>query len=398
VPTVYKKRQSKFYYTNVWIDGRQLSRSTGRTSRREAEIAAAEIEKRLKSERQAQADAGVPLTLDAVAARYMIDVGDHHVGADNTRRLINLLITYFGPAKLVTEITHDDVLGLVRWRRAHLVGKGEKARPVSAYAVNDTTEQLKKLFAYLRPAVRHFPHEPEWRRLWLDEPKRKPRELTADEERRLAAAVSERRPDLWPLIEFARTCGKRKTNCYTLEWRQVNWEDGVIRMTGKGRAGGKDIAVAITPSIRAILWPLRGDHPVRVFTFEARYTVRRLGIVRGQRYPWTREGLRGAWNAVRAAAGLTGASRFRWHDLRSDFATKLLRSVPSAQGMKIVQLALDHEDIKTTLKTYADVTDAEHAAAIERLAQERRAREMRRRAQKPVQQPVQPNNRTGTTD
>jgi hypothetical protein len=44
-------------------------------------------------------------------------------------------------------------------------------------------------------------------------------------------------------------------------------------MLGKGRAGGKEIAVAITPSVRAILWPLRGQHPTRVFTFEAQRTA-----------------------------------------------------------------------------------------------------------------------------
>jgi uncharacterized protein YqgV (UPF0045/DUF77 family) len=69
-------------------------------------------------------------------------------------------------------------------------------------------------------------------------------------------------------------------------------------------------------------------------------------------------------------------SRFRWHDLRSDFASKLLRSIPSAQGMKIVQQALDHEDIKTTLDAYASVLEGEHVNAIEVLAETRRAREM----------------------
>jgi integrase len=396
------EKGSKFYYVNIWIDGREFPRSTKRTNEREAKAAVPDIERRLRAELSAALDGSISLTLDAVAGRYMLDVGDHHAGADNTRRLVALLIVHFGPTKLITEITHDDALGLIRWRRTHTVGK-KKPRSISAYAVNDTIEQIKKLFTYLRPSLakanpdkKPFPLEPEWAELWLDEPKRKPRELVGIEEERLVRAVFKVRPDLWPLIEFSRTCGKRKTNCYTLEWPQVDWDAGIIKMLGKGVAGGKEIEITITPSVRAILWPLRGQHTTRVFTFEAQRTSdktirgRRYQLVAGERHPWTRDGLRRAWDAVRKEAGLTGSTRFRWHDLRSDFASKLLRSVPSAQGMKMVQEALDHEDIKTTLDAYAHILEGEHATAIEALAEARRAREMQFRIHEPVQKPVQP--------
>jgi integrase len=87
------------------------------------------------------------------------------------------------------------------------------------------------------------------------------------------AAIFKVRSDLWPLIEFARTVGKRKTNSYTLEWDQVDWDAGTIKMMGKGRAGGKPITVKITPSVRTILQPLQGQHPTRVFTMVAQRTV-----------------------------------------------------------------------------------------------------------------------------
>jgi integrase len=339
----------------------------------------------------------------------MLDTGDHHAGADNTRRLVAQLVTYFGPAKLITEITHEDVQGLIRWRRTHTVGK-MKPRSISAYAVNDTTEQLKKLFSYLRPGLKKanphrepFPLEPGWSELWLPVPKRKPRELIGDEEERLVRSVFKVRPDLWPLMQFARTCGKRQTNCFALEWSQVNWEAGIIKMIGKGMAGGKEIVVKIIPSIHAILWPLRGHHPQRVFTFVAQLTIdttirgKRFRYIKGERYVWTRDGLYRAWDAVRTDAGLIGDNRFRWHDLRSDFASKLLRAVPSAQGMKMVQMALDHEDIRTTIETYAHILEGEQADAIEQLAQERRAREMQFAMQEPVQKPVQSSRKRGAT-
>ena len=263
-----------------------------------------QIERQLRVELKSALDPSTSLTLDAVAGRYMLDVGDHHVGADNTRRLVALLVTHFGPAKLITEITHEDAQGLIRWRRSHTVGK-KKPRPISAYAVNDTVEQLKKLFTYLRPGLERanpdkkvFPLEPDGSKLWLDEPKRKPRELVGDEEERLVKAIYKERPDLWPLIEFAHTGGKRKTNCYTLTWDQVDWSAGIVRMLGKGRGGGKPMELAISPSLRAILEPLVGHHPKYVFTFEARRNTdkiikgRRHQFVKGERHPWTRDGLR----------------------------------------------------------------------------------------------------------
>ena len=59
---------------------------------------------------------------------------------------------------------------------------------------------------------------------------------------------------------------------------------------------------------------------------------------------------------------------FRFHDLRHDFATKLLRD---SGNLKLVQKALNHADIKTTTK-YAHVLDEEVAAALDRVQKSRR--------------------------
>jgi integrase len=58
---------------------------------------------------------------------------------------------------------------------------------------------------------------------------------------------------------------------------------------------------------------------------------------------------------------------FRFHDKRHDFATKLLRE---SRNLKLVQKALNHRNIKTTLK-YAHVLDDEIADAIEAMQEKR---------------------------
>lgn len=95
-----------------------------------------------------------------------------------------------------------------------------------------------------------FPDEPTWSELRLPGPQKRARELLGDQPDRLDDSIMELRADYWPLFEFARATGKRKMNCVDLQWPQVKWDQGVIKMTGKG---AKEIELAITPSIRAIL-------------------------------------------------------------------------------------------------------------------------------------------------
>ena len=106
-----------------------------------------------------------------------------------------------------------------------------------------------------------------------------------------------------------------------------------------------------------MLWPLQGNHPTHVFTYVATRT--RDGRVKGQRYPLTYNGLKTAWRRLHKRAGVEG---FRFHDFRHDFATKLLRDTGN---LKLVQRALNHADLKSTLR-YAHVSDEDVAEAVER--------------------------------
>jgi integrase len=77
-------------------------------------------------------------------------------------------------------------------------------------------------------------------------------------------------------------------------------------------------------------------------------------------------GTKSAWQRLRADAGVTD---FRFHDFRHDFGSKLLRD---SGNLKLVQKALNHGDIKSTLR-YAHVLDEDVAAAVERVARRKNA-------------------------
>jgi len=76
--------------------------------------------------------------------------------------------------------------------------------------------------------------------------------------------------------------------------------------------------------------------------------------------------LKTTWKRLRAAAKVDD---FRFHDKRHDLATKLLRKTGN---LKLVQTALNHRNIKTTLK-YAHVLDDEVAAGLQQVQKSRRS-------------------------
>jgi integrase len=195
----------------------------------------------------------------------------------------------------------------------------------------------------------------------LPEPVERVRELQDDEADAIDAAM---RSDYEPFFAFARASGLRFRECVTLRWSEVNFGTKQITRIGKG---GRRVVFPITDDIREIIFPLQGQHPDFVFTYLAIYGNKRLGRVRGERYPLTVNGAKTAWQRIRANAGLKD---FRFHDFRHDFGSKLLRD---SKNLALVQKALNHADIKSTLR-YAHVSNQDVAAAVEHLERARKPR------------------------
>jgi integrase len=364
--SVYKHKDSPFWHYDFQFKGDRFYGSTERKNEREAKAVERDVKERVRLEKSQQQKVSISIKIDHIADRYWLDVGQHHVGAAATERDLARLIEYFGPLKLLTEITDDDVAKLVAWRRGHRVtrhGKALKNPTPAPFIANatvnrSTTEVLKKLFTHAKSLGLRFDSEPNWKKRWLKEPQERVRELHGDEADRLDDAT---RDDYRPIFDFASASGLRMNECL-LRWPEVNWDARKIEKQGKG---GKRVTVPITDTIREILWPLRGHQETMVFTYIAKRTRKEQKLVKGERYPITSSGLKSAWKRIRAAAAVTD---FRFHDFRHDFATKLLRET---RNLKLVQKALNHADIKTTTK-YAHVVDDEVATGVDAMQKSRR--------------------------
>ena len=203
---------------------------------------------------------------------------------------------------------------------------------------------------------------------WLAEPQERVNELKGDQRERLEAAA---RDEYAPILALAEATGLRQRECL-LRWSEVDWDSERIVKKGKG---GRTVVAQITSEVRAILWPLRGQHPEFVFTYVAERT--RDGRVKGERHPITQSGLKTQWRRLRKRAGVTG---FRFHDYRHDFGTKLLRQTGN---LKLVSRALNHADLKSTAR-YAHVVDEDIRAALEQKTDEKSRTKSRNGSSSPL--------------
>lgn len=366
--SVYRDKRSPFYQFDFQHEGHRFHGSTKCTTRRDAEkFEAAELEK-AKALVKATRRAKVSLAIDDVADRLWTDSAQYDAEPKATETNLARLIEYFGREKLLTDIDHKAAKDLVAWRRGHRVARRgkrtkeeERALPlVSNATVNrSATKVLQRLFTFAKAEGAVFENEPKWDELILPEPEERVRELKIEEADALDDAM---RADYVPLFDFVRASGMRLKECVTLRWSEVNFGTKQIVRIGKG---GRRVVFPITPAVREILFPLQGQHPEFCFTYVAVYGNKRLGRVRGQRYALTYTGAKTAWQRLRTGSGLKD---FRFHDFRHDFGTKLLRD---SGNLKLVQKALNHRDIKSTLR-YAHVLDEDVAVAVERLAESRK--------------------------
>jgi len=367
--SVFKNAKSPFWQYDFIVSGRRFFGSTKAKLKKAAERIEGEIKEKAKADIEHERKTGSgPMTLDAAAGRYMQEVGNHHKRAPETYRDIAALIAFFGKDTRLDVITDTEVAKLIAWKRVQpdrrkrklIKGQKSEVRIISPSTVNRTTlVHLKAIFLRARKVWRQsLPLEPNWREHWLKEPEERIRELYDGEGEALDAAC---RDDYADWFEFARLTGLRR-NETIIRWENVNTFGKVITTIGKR---GLIVRTPITSQIKAILERSKGHHSEFVFTFICQQTSKDKTKIRGQRYPITPEGAKTQWRRLKAKSGVKD---FRFHDIRHDVGTKLLRATGN---LKLVQKALNHRDIKTTTR-YAHVQNEEVASAMEALAESRK--------------------------
>jgi len=210
-------------------------------------------------------------------------------------------------------------------------------------------------------------------RVKASKPRSVVRFLTAAEEKRLRDALSERdrtlaaarasanewrkarkRPTfpeipkggyashLTPIVLLAMNTGLRRNELLSLNWSDINFDAKMLTVRPENAKSGKQRHIPLNVEAVAALrqWQSQTGGEERVF-----------GV----------NGVKSAWKGLLIAAKV---ERFRFHDLRHHFASRL---VMAGVDLNTVRELLGHADLTMTLR-YAHLAPAHLAAAVEKLA------------------------------
>jgi hypothetical protein len=369
--SVFRVRNSPYFQFDFQIKGHRFFGSTESKNERDAkEIEKAKRAEALRIVADAVTTGSKPMTIAIACNRWWDEVGRH--GSDpDLERALGWLSEQIGPMVALHDINDDMLSRAVEARRRDVMRSGlddkgkQLYRPIGPRTVNKTVTSL--LRRVIRRARKNWSvtilKEPDWTEHFLTERKRPVREITAEEDTVLDAVES---VEYAQLREFAEIMGLRRKELL-LTWPQVDFNERIIRIIGKG---GVPAILPLTQRAYDILWVLRGNDRLHVFTFVAQRTRRcpKTGtvFVRGKRYPMTYYGIGTNRRRKWSKAGVNA----RLHDTRHTTGQRTLRATGN---LKLVQTLLRHTEIRTTATFYTDTTMTDLRAGMESVESQKKS-------------------------
>lgn len=151
---------------------------------------------------------------------------------------------------------------------------------------------------------------------------------------------------LKPMVLVSLNTGIRRGELFNLEWPRVNFATKTLTIIGD---------TAKTNETRHIPLNKEALETLKVWQRECQ---KKSGFVFPSSDGGRLEDVKSAWLGLLERAGITD---FRWHDMRHDFASRL---VMAGVPLNTVRDLLGHSDIKMTLR-YAHLAPDSKAAAVE---------------------------------
>lgn len=156
---------------------------------------------------------------------------------------------------------------------------------------------------------------------------------------------------LKPLILLSLSTGIRRNSLLSLEWRDINFNDGTIMVRAATSKTKKQYYVPMNEQVIDILTQWRKqlkNTGQNALVFPSPQTGKKM------------DNCNTAWRALLKRSNIQD---FRWHDMRHDFASQL---VMMGVDLNTVRELLGHADMKMTLR-YAHLAPAVKKTAVELL-------------------------------
>ncbi|GHV35518.1 integrase [Synergistales bacterium] len=255
---------------------------------------------------------------------------------------VALIESSFEPllAKPIEEIT---VSAVEQWRTNKRREKASKASTLN--------RQITALRAALNWGVKRGVIETNpmshLERLPEDDSDRKVRYLTEEERERLRGALDNAPGYLKVMVVLSLNTGVRRGSLFALEWRDVDFDNRVLTLRASSSKSGKGYFVPLNDAAAEVLSGWRG------------------GATDGLVFPSPVSGtvlnsVKQSWATLLKDAGI---EKFRWHDMRHDFASRL---VMRGVDLNTVRELLGHSDLKMTLR-YAHLAPQVKRSAVDLL-------------------------------
>lgn len=352
--SVYKPKKSRIWQYDFRFKGCRYHGTTGCTSKRDAERYEAEVRRKAALGEETKPS----ITIDDACGAWFLAKGQHQRSHATVSYQLANLAEGLGPSVPLHDLTLRDIDAYIAKRRAHVANS----------SVNREVQLLRRVRNWCEDRGYDVP-DLKWGSVKLKEPPVKTRVLSYEEEARLFAHL----PDsLKPIVRFALISGQRKSEIVKLRWSDVDLHAGRATVSTKG---DQRHTFPLTPELVSII----ANQPkvcAQVFTYVAeRSSPRRpdrVQRIKGERYPFSKQGWDRKWRKAVKDAGLEG---FRFHDTRHTALTR-------TGSIEVAQRLADHSDIRTTQRYFH--TSEEDVRAAMSAAESRNSPEPREReAQNP---------------
>lgn len=322
--SLYKPAKSQFWHYDFQFKGNRYHGSTGCPAKRDAERFQSEVRRKAALGE----DAKPQITLLAACDAWYDAKGQHLASAKTAKYQLVNLSAEIGAGMALHDITLAALDRYIARRRAS----------VANASVNREIALLRRVVnwcdarGFEAPAIA-------WKEAKLKEAAVQTRVLTDEEQTRLFLTLPE---SLKPIVSFALLSGQRKAEIVTLRWSDVDFANARAWVWAKG---GKRHSFPLTPALVALI----ANQPkvcAQVFTYVAERSAPRRKDrpqrVKGERYPFSRQGWDRKWRRALKDAGIKD---YRFHDNRHTALTRL-GSIETA-----FELA-GHSDIRTTKRYF----------------------------------------------
>ncbi|EUJ09400.1 site-specific recombinase XerD [Methylophilaceae bacterium 11] len=282
--SLYKRKNSSYWWLKITIGGRTIQRSTGTEDKTKAQ----EYHDTLKAQLWQQDRLGVKPTHSwrEGVVRWLIETSDKATHLEDKRKLA-WMHQYLGD--LTLNDINQDVIDKIR---------SAKLKEASKATTNRYLALIRSILIRARDEWEWIDKAPKIR--LFKESNSRERSLTSDQ---LQALMQELPAHQRETVMFALATGLRQRNVLELEWSQVNLELRHAWIHAGQSKNRRPIAVPLNDTAMQVLQRQLGKHETRVFT----YLGKPLKAANTK-----------AWSNALKRAGITD---FRWHDLRHTWAT-----------------------------------------------------------------------------